>query len=159
MIKYISHALTFAEVPDEISLCINVTNCPHNCPGCHSEYLRQDTGRDLLASLPVLLEKYRGDITCVCFMGEGNDTEALSACLRMVREAGLKTCLYTGSPQIPVAPLLDNLDYVKTGPYNEQCGPLTKPTTNQRMYKIVHNPQSGFLQTVLDITYRFWPVG
>ena len=36
MLKYSNYEITFAEVPDEISLCINLTNCPHKCIGCHS---------------------------------------------------------------------------------------------------------------------------
>ena len=39
MLKYLNCQVTFAEVPDEISLCINITNCPNRCPGCHSPEL------------------------------------------------------------------------------------------------------------------------
>ena len=39
MIKYLETLVAFAEIPDEITLCINITNCPCNCNGCHSSYL------------------------------------------------------------------------------------------------------------------------
>ena len=28
--KYTGTEITFAEVPDEITLCINISNCPHS---------------------------------------------------------------------------------------------------------------------------------
>lgn len=156
MIKYISQALTFAEVPDEVSLCLNITNCPHQCRGCHSPFLQQDTGRDLLASLPALLQKYGNDITCVCLMGEGKDPDALTEALWYIRDQGFKTCLYTGkvcSSGLPV----DLLDYLKVGPYIESLGGLDKPTTNQRMYKIDHAVENAGSPTFYDITWKFWP--
>ena len=50
MIKYKETQVTFSEVPDEISLCINISNCPHRCKGCHSPYLQEDVGYELTPS-------------------------------------------------------------------------------------------------------------
>lgn len=36
MLKYSNYEVTFAEVPDEISLTLNLTNCPYMCENCHS---------------------------------------------------------------------------------------------------------------------------
>ena len=47
MLKYVDVMETFAEVPDEITLAINLSNCPHRCKGCHSEYLQKDIGEEL----------------------------------------------------------------------------------------------------------------
>ena len=47
MLKYVDTKVTFAEVPDEISLCINISNCPNHCEGCHSPYLAEDIGTEL----------------------------------------------------------------------------------------------------------------
>ena len=47
MLKYSNYEITFAEIPDEISLCINLTNCPHRCVGCHSPWLQKDNGTPL----------------------------------------------------------------------------------------------------------------
>ena len=44
MLKYHSTYIGFREIPDEISLCINLTNCPNNCKGCHSPWLLEDIG-------------------------------------------------------------------------------------------------------------------
>ena len=30
MLKYVDTLVTFSEIPDEISLCINVSNCPYS---------------------------------------------------------------------------------------------------------------------------------
>lgn len=157
MIKYLSHALTFAEVPDEVTLCINITNCPHHCPGCHSPELQQDTGRDLTQALPALLDKYGGDITCVCLMGEGNDIQALGACLAYIWYRGFKAALYTGRDTPgPLSNVLRWLDYLKLGPYIEALGGLDKPTTNQRMYRLTQPDLPG-PPDMEDITYLFWP--
>ena len=47
MVKYVDTLVTFAEFPNEISLCINISGCPNHCPGCHSPYLAQDIGEVL----------------------------------------------------------------------------------------------------------------
>ena len=49
MIKYVPEdtQVVFAEIPDEVSLAINISCCPHRCPGCHSPYLQKDYGVEL----------------------------------------------------------------------------------------------------------------
>ena len=47
MLKYLYTKITFAEAPDEISLCIDITNCIYHCNNCHSPELRQDIGTPL----------------------------------------------------------------------------------------------------------------
>ena len=44
MLKYVETLITFSEFPDEISLCINISNCPNACVNCHSSYLKEDIG-------------------------------------------------------------------------------------------------------------------
>jgi anaerobic ribonucleoside-triphosphate reductase activating protein len=44
MLKYVDTAVTFAEFPNEVSLCINISGCPCCCDGCHSPYLSKDIG-------------------------------------------------------------------------------------------------------------------
>ena len=66
--KYTGAEITFAEVPDEITLCINISNCPCHCKGCHSPYLAEDIGEELTEdSLHKLISSNEG-ITCVAFM-------------------------------------------------------------------------------------------
>ena len=69
MLKYFNSQVTFAEIPDEVTLCINITNCPCHCKGCHSPYLADNIGLPLdLENLCNLIDTNKG-ITCVCIMG------------------------------------------------------------------------------------------
>ena len=47
MLKYTTAQVTFRELPDEVTLCINISNCPIHCPECHSKELWGDIGTDL----------------------------------------------------------------------------------------------------------------
>lgn len=158
MIRYVGHAVTFQEVPDQMTLCINVSNCQHRCQGCHSPELRQDIGEDLERDLPALLEKHNDDITCVCLMGEGNDIDALCRCLAMIHRHGLLTCLYTGHDKpSAVIQALPYLDYLKLGHYDMSLGGLNTPSTNQRMYQLVFEKSNPGYPSFYDITWKFWP--
>jgi anaerobic ribonucleoside-triphosphate reductase activating protein len=67
-IKFLSSKVVFQEIPDEITLAINLTQCPHRCKNCHSPELRLDQGANLLSNIESLI-KANSYITCVCFMG------------------------------------------------------------------------------------------
>ena len=168
MLKYTDAEVVFEEIPDEVTLAINVSNCPHHCPGCHSPYLRENIGEDLYGDILVDLVTKNNGITCILFMGEGKDEEALFNLIHLIRHLWgrrMKIGLYTGSDN--VSPFLwENLDYIKLGPYIDELGPLNKKTTNQRLYKYkldwdfeedsgvvvngIHHPRW------FDITNRFW---
>ena len=86
MIKYYNIEVVFEEIPDEVTLAVNITNCQHNCPGCHSQYLREDIGKELnFKAIDKLIEKNDG-ITCFCFMGEGNDPKSLKDDILHIKE-------------------------------------------------------------------------
>lgn len=152
MLKYLDTKVTFAEVPDEVTLCINITGCKNNCKGCHSPYLAQDIGKPLnKSSLSELIEGNKG-VSCVSFMGGDNDAIHLVALASWVKtHTNLKVAWYSGRQELAgiVARQLQWFDFIKLGPYKEEFGPLTDPNTNQRMYKI----SKGEL---IDITNRFW---
>lgn len=153
MLKYVDTLVSFQEIPDEISLCINISNCPNNCPGCHSAYLKDDIGTPLTyTELMRILKDIRG-ITCVCFMGGDKEPWEIQRLAQFVKEKGLKVAWYSGKQELHEDIRLANFDYVKLGPYVEELGPLTSPTTNQVMYKIDHLADKPF---VVDITSRFW---
>lgn len=153
MLKYVDTLVSFQEIPDEISLCINISNCPNNCPGCHSAYLKDDIGTPLTyTELMRILKNIRG-ITCVCFMGGDKEPWEIQRLAQFVKEKGLKVAWYSGKQELHEDIRLANFDYVKLGPYIEELGPLTSPTTNQVMYKIDHLADKPF---VVDITSRFW---
>lgn len=145
--KYVDCKVTFAEVPEEISLSINISGCNIHCPGCHSQYLWQDIGEELTSSKLIELIKQHTGITCVCLMG-GNPHEVLSLILSAKVDCSyVKWAWYTGGLTTTQA-LLDELDYIKVGPYIEDKGPLTSKTTNQHFLKKVNGKW-------LDITSIF----
>ena len=87
MLKYVNTAIVFQEVPDEVSLAINISSCPCRCPGCHSKYLWEDTGTPLTPSeLDTLISRYEGDITCIAFMGGDSDPAEVSLLAQHLRQ-------------------------------------------------------------------------
>ena len=59
MLKYVNTGIVFQEVPDEVTLAVNISNCPCRCPGCHSSYLWDDTGLPLdTAAVDDLVKKF-----------------------------------------------------------------------------------------------------
>ena len=155
MLKYKNYAVVLQEVPDEISFAINISGCTHHCPGCHSTYLWEDDGYPLLKDFHYLLDKVRKSyISCICFMGGDHDQHELLLLSRIAHTEGYKTCLYTACELSDlIKPLLDELDYVKIGRFIQEKGPLTNPTTNQKMYR---KTVSGNSYAWTDITDRFW---
>lgn len=155
MLKYVDTLITFSEVPDEISLCINFSNCPYRCINCHSSYLAQDIGNNLgLSELRYLIDKNKG-ITCVTFMGGDAKPEYIAKLADWVKkESNLKVAWYSGSSTVPKGFDLTDFDYIKLGSYIEELGPLTKRTTNQKFFKIFHTTKGK--NKLIDITYKFW---
>lgn len=152
MLRYQNYNIVFQEIPDEVTLAINLANCPNHCVGCHSPYLWDDLG-DVLneESLAALLKKYGGAITCVCFMGgdaEPKEVERLAEHLHRTTAGRLKFGWYSGKAKLPEGHSLHYFNYVKLGPYVERLGGLDSPTTNQRLYRV----DDGLLT---DITHRF----
>lgn len=149
MLKYVDAKVVFAEVPDEITLCINITGCKNGCKNCHSSYLAEDIGKPLnWDSLNALIYINTG-ISCVAFMGGDNDPKVVNRLAEKVKSLGLKTAWYSGRQELSKDVNLENFDYIKLGPYMEEFGPLNSRTTNQRMYK-VHDCE------LEDITSKFW---
>lgn len=166
MLKYVNTMVTFSEVPDEISLCIEISNCPCHCKNCHSPYLAEDIGKPLIYKdthnnrtvincnpLSELIEVNKG-ITCVCLMGGDSNPEYINILGRTIKYHKLKSAWYSGRQELSPEIDLCDFDYIKLGPYKEECGPLDKRTTNQRFYKVVHT--STGKSKLCDITYKFW---
>ncbi len=148
MLKYYDTAIVFQEIPDEISLAINITNCPHRCENCHSAYLREDIGTELTFEEMWNLIKKHPDITCVLFMGGDSSHNDIVYLTNYIHNAfDLKVAMYSGDDEIDDR-LLNYLDYYKYGSYQEDKGPLNKKTTNQKLLKITKDK-------IRDITYKF----
>lgn len=151
MLKYVDTKVVFQEVPDEVTLAINISNCPCHCEGCHSSYLAEDIGRILtIGPLFNLIEDNKG-ISCVSFMGGDSEPEKVNGLAWAIKRKypNLKVAWYSGRQELSTNVNLGNFDYIKLGPYKEELGPLNSRTTNQRMYMVC----SGELE---DITSKFW---
>ena len=160
MLKYVDAKVVFAEVPAEVTLAINISNCPCQCKGCHSSYLAQDIGKPLnKVSLRELIEDNKG-ASCVSFMGGDSDAIHLVALASWVKtHTNLKVAWYSGRQELAdiVAKQLQWFDFIKLGPYRQEFGPLNSRTTNQRFYKVHRKVVSGLVGYELeDETYKFW---
>lgn len=149
MLKYITTAITFAEIPDEITLCINITGCPNRCPGCHSPFLWENKGKDLSQRTLEQFIKENSGISCVCLMGGDQDPFIINLLGEVIHKTGKKSAWYSGKEEISPEIDLKNFDFIKVGPYIEELGGLDNPITNQKFYKVVGT-------TLEDITYKFW---
>ena len=117
-----SFDIVFQEIPGEVTLALNLSNCPCHCPGCHSQHLWEDIGEPLDEELlDSLISRYKGLITCVCFMGgDADPAEVLRLAEYIHRPATtdqlpttndqrpttndqrpIKTAWYSGRPALP----------------------------------------------------------
>lgn len=149
MIKYVDTLVSFQEVPDEISLCINISGCKNACLGCHSPWLAKDIGIILNSGELFRLIHNNKGITCVCFMGGDSNPKQINVLASDVKRWGFKTAWYSGKQYLSNELQIKNFDYIKIGPYIPELGGLDNANTNQIMYKI----EDGRL---IDITSKFW---
>ena len=152
MLKYYNFQLALQEIPDEITLAINITGCPNHCDGCHSPWLQEDTGTPLNEeTLDTILKNHDG-FTCICFMGGDADHEAINRLAKYVKDKySIKVAWYSGKDRFSKEIDLKNFDYYKYGHYDKFYGPLNYESTNQRLLKIINNGES-----FIDITSLFW---
>lgn len=155
MLKYTDTKVVFAEVPDEITLAINISNCPCNCENCHSPYLAKDIGERLdFDSLNKIINDNIG-VTCISFMGgdvNPNDVNSLAEFIR-AKYPELKIAWYSGRQELSKDINLENFDYVKLGPYIKDKGPINCKTTNQVLLEVEVVQGKVFTK---DITSKFW---
>nr|DAP18785.1 MAG TPA: anaerobic ribonucleoside-triphosphate reductase activating protein [Crassvirales sp.] len=151
MLKYVDAKVVFAEVPDEVTLAINISNCPCQCKGCHSSYLAQDIGTELTFNEVRKLIKKNSGISCIALMGGDAEPDRINTLASFIinHYDSVKVAWYSGRQELSNDIDLCNFDYIKLGPYKEEFGPLNSKTTNQRFYKV-----SG--RELVDITSKFW---
>jgi len=154
--KYTDIQIGFQEFPDEISLLINISNCPFHCPECHSPELWEDIGTELTKKELNNLIKFNKGITCIGFMGGAKDTYNLLNLSIYIRNKfpNIKIGWYTGHLEIPeiISENLMYFDYIKVGPYIKEKGGLDNPNTNQKFYYVKD-------RKLIDWTYKFWKNG
>lgn len=164
MLKYVNYDIVTAEVPDEITLAIEISNCPCHCEGCHSDFLAEDIGDPLDITIIGDILKNNKGITCIALMGGDSDYDALLYLVMQLYLLPQKICWYTGRTAEYLRGLNDShneifsniiqyLDFIKIGPYIAAKGGLANKTTNQRFYELVHD--NGNVRFV-DITSKFW---
>lgn len=155
MLKYVDSKVTFTEIPDEITLCINISNCPCHCEECHSSYLAEDIGKPLnLEALTNLIDSNNG-ISCVCIMGGDANPSEVDDIAQDIKYhyPELKVGWYSGRQELSKDINLENFDYIKLGPYMKDRGPINCKTTNQVLLEIEVVQGKVFTK---DITARFW---
>lgn len=153
MLKYYNYDIVFQEIPDEVTLAVNITNCPNHCPKCHSKFLWKNVGEPFNeSSASAIIENYKNALTCISFMGGDNDPEEVNRMAAWFKKTypKLKVAWYSGKQELSAYTQWENFDYIKVGPYKEECGSLKKKTTNQKLFKKMPDGQ------IKDITFRFW---
>lgn len=160
MLKYVETAITFSEVPDEVTLCINISNCSCHCKGCHSAYLAEDIGEELTFEVLDSLIKKNEGITCVAFMGGDAEPATVNDLASYVKESypNIKTAWYSGRQELSKDIEIKNFNAIKLGPYIEELGPLNSKTTNQKFYEVLQvvDVEGKLYYGLNDVTYKFW---
>jgi anaerobic ribonucleoside-triphosphate reductase activating protein len=151
MLRFTSYDVVFQEIPDEVTLALNISNCPNRCEGCHSPHLMEDAGMILNESiLAYLIDRYKNAVTCICFMGGDSSPEEIERLAAFLQKNyNIKTGWYSGRTRIPANCSIQHFDYIKLGPYIQHLGGLSSATTNQRFYRI----ENG---NMIDMTNRFF---
>ena len=139
MLKCYSYDIVCQEIPDEISLAVNISCCPNRCPGCHSPWLWSNEGEDMTEEmLEGLIGKYSAAVTCFCFMGGDAEPLEVMRLAEWIRTQwpDIKTAWYSGKEKLPEGFDIRSMNYIKLGPYMESLGGLKSPNTNQALYRI-----------------------
>lgn len=140
MLKCCSYDIVCQEIPDEITLAVNISGCPNRCPGCHSPWLWEDEGEWLTEEmLSMLMDRYSSAVTCFCFMGGDADPVEVERLARWIRNTypHIKTAWYSGKESLPGGFDVTVLDFLKLGPYKQELGALKSATTNQALYRVM----------------------
>lgn len=148
MLKYLYTQVVFSEIPNEVTLGVSISGCQIHCKGCHSRDLWEDKGTPLtIKEIDKLLSNNQG-VTCLLLLGGERDIDSLTTLFAHVYNTypNIRTAWYCGLDQIPKNHLniMQFLNYVKIGHYDPELGPLTSPTTNQKLYHIEYQGEHYF---------------
>ena len=156
--KYTDTEVVFREIPDEITLAINLSNCPIHCEGCHSPELWEDIGTELtFDELEKLIDNNPG-VSCICFMGGDAEPDTVVVLGEFIKAKypNLKVGWYSGQKTFPHYDL-EAFDYIKIGPYIKERGGLDNPNTNQKFYEVIQasDEQGHITSKLINTTYKF----
>lgn len=159
MIKYLGIPfITFEEFPDEIALCLNISNCPGTCECCSEPELREDKGIELTKEeIDRIIEDHPG-VSLIGFMGGDNDHDAILQLSMYIHTKGIKVGMYSGFDYLDMR-LANELDCYKIGRFimpkgsietwsEQTCGPIVFPFSNQIYFEKHGNK-------LVDATYKF----
>lgn len=156
MLKFTKYQVVFREIPDEITLAFDISNCPFHCEECHSPELQQDIGEELTYNkLKELILKNK-HISNILFLGGDGDLDDLNNMFKYIKaNFKLKISWYSGRDSLPNNNIIDfrNLNYIKLGHYDKNLGGLDSPKTNQILYRIDHEGYNSCI--FIDITSKF----
>ena len=153
MLYYAEVGLSILEIPHEKSLCIYISGCQNRCQNCHYPELKlHNYGNILRDNIFSITAAYLPQITCLCFLGEGNNKidehREFFNHVQFARQLNLKTAIYSGRDIFPEE-WMKIFDYIKVGSYQEDLGDLFCRTTNQKLYL----NKNGKLK---NLTESFW---
>ena len=160
MLKVFDSAVTMTEFPDEITLAVNISNCPGTCEECSEPWLREDVGDELTAEkIDSLINDHPG-ISVFGLMGGDSDHNDVIRIANYVHEKypSLKVGMYSGRDfiNLDVAQVLDLYKIGRWIPpkgdvndwWKKSWGPLQFPFSNQLLFE----NKKGKL---INITYKF----
>ena len=126
MIKYVPQmtSVVIEEIPDRVTLAVDISNCQGNCVGCHSPFLKEDIGEELTAEVIDKLVADNFGVDCFLFLGDGNNTTEICELARYIQNnhVTVDTAIYSGYDLI-LNEYLGCFDYIKVGKYIEEYGP------------------------------------
>lgn len=126
MLKVYDSAVTFGEFPNEISICLNISNCPGTCELCSEPWLRQDVGELLTEEV---IQKYiDSHLDCSLFgiMGGDRDHKDIIRIAQYVHShSNMKVGVYSGLDYIDLE-LASYVDCYKIGRWIPPKGPEDK---------------------------------
>lgn len=152
MLKYTKTYIGLLEVPGEVSLVIEISQCPFNCRGCKTPELRTSAGKYLFEDvLRYLIDSANKSITCLCFKGGDVEPYTVNSLASYVRKnyPYMHIAWLSGDIGPSIFMEYQNFDYLKFGKYDKKLGDITSPNTNQRLYKV----EGHFLR---NITSQCW---
>ena len=166
MLKVYDSAVTFSEFPDEITLCVNISNCPGYCDGCSEPWLLKDIGEELTnEKIDALINEHK-DITVFGLMGGDNDHNDVVRVVNYIhtKYPQLKVGMYSGRDYMSMK-LLEVLDLYKIGRFIMPKGPVEEwhktnngvlqfPWSNQLLFEKQVNPLTKDV-VWLNTTYKF----
>ena len=150
MLKYVNTGIVFQEIPDEVTLAINISNCPCHCPGCHSHYLWEDIGLPLdTDAIDEFVGKFANDITCIAMMGGDADPKGVNLLAQYIHEEypQLKVAWYSGRLRIPSTVCKTDFEYqggslhpTPRPPESAHHQPASVPPDAERRFRGHHLP-------------------